>query len=104
MSSTSNGSSNTGVNVALAGLAFQVATLTVFIILTVDYFFRSRSVWSHNTTIITRKFKTFVSFLAIASLFILIRCSYRIDELSGGYSRKSTALRDQGLFIGLESV
>lgn len=104
MSSTSNGSSNVGVNIALAGLGFQVATLTVFILLTVDYFFRSRSVWRYSDIHLPRQFKIFVSFVALATVLILIRCCYRVYELSEGYSRTSKSLRDQDLFIGLESV
>lgn len=104
MSSSSNGSSNVGVNIALAGLVLQVATLTIFILLTVDYFVRSRSVWRYSDIHLPRRFKIFVSFLALATILILIRCCYRVYELSEGYSRTSKALRDQGLFIGLESV
>ena len=104
MSATAKASSKNGVDIALAGLALQVATLTAFAVLTVDYFFRSRLVWRHNATIMTRKFTSFIVFLAFATILILIRCCYRIDELSGGYSRTSSSLRDQKLFIGLESV
>lgn len=102
MSSTSDGSSNVGVNIALAGLGFQVATLVVFIALTVDYFVRSRKVWM--ATRLPLKFKVFVSFLTLATVLILIRCCYRVYELNGGYSSDSEALRDQALFIGLEAV
>jgi hypothetical protein len=101
MSSQSNGKSNVGVNIALAGLSIQVITLFVFCVLVVDYFIRSRSVWT-KTPLPTR-FKVFCGTLALATILILIRCAYRIYELSEGYSRNSTALRDEGLFIGLES-
>jgi len=104
MSSSSNGSSNVGVNIALAGLAFQVATLVVFILLTVDYFVRSRSVWRYGDIHLPRQFKIFVGFIAFATILILIRCCYRVYELSEGYSRTSKSLRDQDLFIGLESI
>lgn len=101
-SSTSNGKSTTGVNIALAGLAFQVATLTIFIILTVDYLIRSRPVW--RTARLPARFMVFVSFLSLATILILTRCCYRVYELNEGYSRNSKALRDQSLFIGLEAV
>ena len=104
MSSSSNGSSNVGVNIALAGLGFQVATVLIFIFLTVDYFLRSRSVWRHSNIHLPRQFKIFVGFIALATILILIRCCYRVYELSEGYSRTSKSLRDQGLFIGLESM
>ena len=104
ISASDNGSASNGVNIALAGLSFQVATLTIFTLLTVDYFVRSRSVWRYSETRLPRQFMIFVSFIALATILILIRCCYRIYELNQGYSRTSTALRDQGLFIGLESV
>lgn len=111
MSSTSNGSSDAGVNIALAGLAFQVATLVVFVTMTVDYFVRSRDVWMRPNSKARRihvqlptRFLVFVSFLSLATLLILVRCCYRVYELNEGYSRNSEALRDEGLFIGLESV
>ncbi|KAI1620606.1 RTA1 like protein-domain-containing protein [Exophiala viscosa] len=101
-SASANGPSSAGVNIALAGLSFQVATLTIFIILTVDYFIRSRAVWMAAR--IPARFTIFVSFLSAATLLILARCCYRVYELNDGYSRTSAALRDQPLFIGLETV
>lgn len=102
MSSTSNGASQTGVDIALAGLIFQVITLTAFVTLSLDYAFRSRSVWMAKG--LPRRFWNFVAFLSLATILIFIRCAYRIYELSEGYSRDSEALRDEPLFIALESV
>lgn len=47
-------------------------------------------------------FKVFGGFLAFSILCILVRCVYRIDELSDGYH--GPLIHDQGLFIGLEGV
>ncbi|KEF56751.1 uncharacterized protein A1O9_06941 [Exophiala aquamarina CBS 119918] len=102
MSSTSNGKSTAGVNIALAGLSFQVATLVLFVGWTVDYIARSRHVWRFAQ--IPGRFVVFAVFLTLALLTIMIRCCYRVYELNEGYSRESEALRDQPLFIGLESV
>lgn len=102
MSSKSNGESTDGVNIALAGLVFQVFTLTVFVGAIIDYIIRSRHVWGYAQ--IPSRFLVFSSFLALATLTILIRCCYRVYELNQGYSDESEALRDQPLFIGLESV
>jgi len=102
MSSTSNGDSDVGVNIALAGLSLQVATLVIFLLLVIDYFIRSRSIWSQAQ--LSTRFKVFCAALAVATVLILIRCAYRIFELSEGYSQTSEALRDEPLFIGLESV
>ena len=100
MSSTSNGDSTTGVNIALAGLAFQVFTLVAFAAFVVDYIIRSRSVWV--ATKYPTKFIIFNVFLTLATILIFIRCSYRLYELREGYSQDSEALRDQPLFLGLE--
>ncbi|RMZ85726.1 hypothetical protein DV737_g430, partial [Chaetothyriales sp. CBS 132003] len=102
MSSTSNGGSQAGVNIALAGLAFQVATLTSFCVLAIDFAWRSRRI--STTTGLPRRFLVFVFFLSAAAIFILIRCCYRVYELSEGYSRDSEALRSQPPFIALEGV
>ena len=102
MSSTSNGDSSVGVNIALAGLAFQVVTLTFFCIVVGDYAVRARhTVAKYGLNL---NFKVFAAALSLAVLTIFVRCCYRVYELSEGYSRDSEALRDEPLFIGLESV
>lgn len=104
MSTTSSGSSQTGVNIAIAGLTFQVFTLTVFILFAIDFairYARGRARQSPATKLET-SFKVFVGFLSLAVLLILIRCIYRIDELSEGYS--GPLISNEGLFIGLEGV
>ena len=61
MSASSNGGSDAGVNIALAGLAFQVITLVFFIATVVDYAFLSRHIW--RPTKLSMKFKIFCGFL-----------------------------------------
>lgn len=103
LSSSTSGSSKTGVNIAIAGLSFQVFTLTIFILLALDYtasYIRGQYT-KHSETLAT-SFKVFVAFLSLAILSILIRCVYRIDELSNGYS--GPLIHNEGLFIGLEGV
>jgi hypothetical protein len=101
MSSQSGGSSKNGVDIGLAGLAFQVATLVVFIALAVDYALRYRKEPESSKVGLDGRFKIFLSFLSLATILIFIRCAYRIYELSDGYQGK--ALHDEGLFIALES-
>lgn len=84
---------------SLAGLAFQVFTLCVFIMLGADYMVRWKS---NGTTVLTARFKLFAVFLSVAIIFILARCAYRIDELSDGYNGK--IFHDQISFIILEGV
>ena len=74
MSATSNGGSSAGVNIALAGLAFQVATLVTFVIATVDYMVLSRHVWQQAK--LPLKFKIFAGGLSLATVLILVRCCY----------------------------
>jgi hypothetical protein len=102
ISSSTDKDSSIGVNIALAGLGLQVATLVAFIVLVVDYLVRSKVVWSKIN--FTTRFRVFALALATATILILVRCCYRVYELNQGYQRTSSALRDQGLFIGLESV
>ena len=104
LSSTSSGSSNVAVDVSKAGLSFQVFTLVVFIALTVDYairYIRARRIEERKASLPV-SFKVFVAFLSLAVILILIRCAYRIDELSDGYH--GPLIHNQGLFIGLEGV
>ncbi len=48
------------------------------------------------------RFKIYLGFLILAILLILIRCIYRIDELSDGYT--GPLFHQEGVFYGLESV
>lgn len=74
MSATSNGGNQSGVNIALAGLAFQVFTLVAFIIAVLDYMWLSRRVWRNMQ--LGWRFKSFAVFLTAATVLILIRCCY----------------------------
>ena len=74
MSASSNGGSSAGVNIALAGLCFQVATLAFFLTAVVDYMVLSRHVW--QPTKLPMPFKIFCTFLGLAIILILTRCSY----------------------------
>ncbi|OQN98825.1 hypothetical protein B0A48_15171 [Cryoendolithus antarcticus] len=104
MSSQSNGSSKTGVNIGLAGLSFQVIFLFTFVVLSLLF------AWSYRKDVkagraatenLDGRFKWFLGFLTLATTLIFVRCSYRIYELSGGYS--GSALHSQAEFITLES-
>lgn len=89
-----------GVNISLAGLVFQVATLLVFAVFFVDYILSCKrsSSWAR----VTKPLKFFLVFLFLAYFLILLRCVYRIVELHDGYF--SEWFRDQPLFIALESA
>ncbi|KAH7157745.1 RTA1 like protein-domain-containing protein [Dactylonectria estremocensis] len=89
-----------GENISLAGLVFQVVTLVVFAALFIDYVVIATRSPSQNRP--TKAMNTFIGFLFASTVIILIRCVYRIVELGQGYF--SETFRDEGLFIGLESV
>ncbi|KAF7537719.1 hypothetical protein G7Z17_g12794 [Cylindrodendrum hubeiense] len=89
-----------GENISLAGLIFQVITLVVFAALFADYVFKaSRSPSYHR---LNKGMMIFLGLLFASTIIILTRCTYRIVELGKGYF--SAIFRDEGLFIGLESV
>ncbi|KAI5458617.1 RTA1 like protein-domain-containing protein [Mariannaea sp. PMI_226] len=101
LSTISSGSSQTGIHIAMAGLALQVVVLAIFCLLLGDYlvrYFRSAS-----TSSLSFRMRVFFSFLSLAVLLILGRCAFRCYELSKGYTN-SDLVTDQGLFIGLEGV
>lgn len=104
LSSSTSGSNQVGVDLALFGLSFQVLTLCIFIGLCIDYFVRCSRGWKSDgsKSALTPRFKRFLGFLSVAIVLILLRCAYRIDELSQGYS--GPLIGDEGLFIGLEGV
>lgn len=100
MSASSSGSSQTGVDIALAGLIFQVITLIVFSVLLGDFlvrYLRSRKGMDIGT-----RGKLFFGFLSLTVILILIRCIFRADELKQGYSGDLIGRED--LFIALEGV
>lgn len=106
LSSTSTGSDTSGEDITLAGLVFQVFTLAVFIAMGLDYLFRYISYRKcqqvDQRQILSTRFGIFGVFFSASVLFILIRCCYRIAELSQGYS--GSLFHEEGLFIALESV
>ena len=104
LSSTSSGGSRTAVDVSIVGLSWQVFTLCVFIVLSLEFawrYTRARDA-SIDSRVLPTRFKLFIGFLSLAILLIFIRCIYRIDELSDGYG--GPLIHNEGLFIGLEGV
>lgn len=98
---------NIGEDIMIAGLVFQVVTLLIFAVLAGDVFF---SMWKHRAELpaetaplrASKKFRLFIGATVLSFLCILIRCSYRIAELQGGWG--SPIMRKEVDFIVLESV
>ncbi|KAI5366092.1 putative RTA-like protein [Septoria linicola] len=98
-----------GDRIMTTGLALQVATMLVFAALAADYAFavrRNKHQLNTETSVLrnSKQFKLFIAALCVSYTCILIRCAYRLAELSKGWGPQNDILRDQGLFIGLDSV
>jgi hypothetical protein len=102
-----------GNNLMIAGLAVQVVTLLIFILLALDFAIRTNyrigQVGSHNALnprhAALRKswrFKGFLIALSLSTLCIFTRCVFRVAELSDGWS--GHLMKVQHYFIGLEGV
>ncbi|KAF2134861.1 RTA1-domain-containing protein [Dothidotthia symphoricarpi CBS 119687] len=103
----------TGNDIMLAGLAVQVFTLLVFILLAVDFAFRTtRRVCRHGASSALdpaysklRKLKMFKGFLValtFSTLCVFTRCVFRVAELSDGWG--GYLMKTQRYFIGLEGA
>jgi hypothetical protein len=100
-------SSNIGNDVILVGLVSQVITLSIFGLLAIDVWVR---IMKHKRDFSptakevhdSRHFKGLLGAILVAYLFILIRCVYRIPEMSGGWS--NPIMQNQILFIILDGV
>jgi hypothetical protein len=101
-----------GNHIMLAGLAFQVFTLLIFILLAVDFAFKTiRRVRTlkedaldptHAKLRASFKFKGFLVALIFATLCIFTRSVYRVAELSEGWT--GHLISTQKYFIGLEGA
>lgn len=107
LSSASSGASQAGIDVAMAGLILQVIVLVIFCGFFADYMIRYRKLRQRSSGAGVREIgtrqKLFFSGLASSIILILARCSYRVDELSQGYT-DSDKVTNEPLFIGLEGV
>lgn len=101
MSVSAKGASQLGVNLALAGLAFQVVTIVIFCGFMGDFtirYFRS----GINATERGWRVYTFFSCLYGVVILITVRCVFRLVELREGYG--GSLVKDEALFIGLEGT
>jgi hypothetical protein len=96
-----------GNNIMIAGLVFQVITLLVFVVLAVDFAFRTKRsrIVSHSRDeglLASLPFRGMLAALTLSTFCIFVRCVFRVAELSGGWS--GPIMGRQDLFIGLEGV
>lgn len=96
---TDEADTQVGVGISLAGLSFQVITLTLFSALFADYLVSYLRKYRGQ---VSGRMKIFLVFLFLAVIFILVRCAYRIVELKDGYHGED--FRNEPKFIALESA
>jgi len=80
----------TGINIMLAGLSSQVASLFIFSVMALEYFYRlykNPQFWNTENSVLyeSKLFRTFLGGLALATLTIFTRSVFRVAELSGGF-------------------
>jgi hypothetical protein len=106
-------SPQSGNHIMIAGLAFQVFTLLIFIILSTDFAIKT---WTrvnrmgkeealdpkHHALRNSMKFRGFIIALAFTTLCIFTRSVYRVAELSEGW--QGHLIKTQKYFIGLEGA
>ncbi|KAL2862485.1 RTA1 domain-containing protein [Aspergillus lucknowensis] len=108
-------SQSTGVNVMIAGLASQVAALTLFITLACEFAFRlrRRSQTGRPADAEERKdgfaairekrrWKVFLCAISLSTLVVYIRSIFRVVELNGGFD--SELANDEVAFMVLEGA
>jgi len=105
---------DTGDNIMVAGLAFQVLTLLIFMCLCGDFAFRTykryrtmgESAFDQNPAFVKLrgdwKFKGFMYALTLATICIFWRSVYRVVELAEGWT--GHLIKQQWLFVGFEGV
>ncbi|CZR53242.1 related to YER185w, Rta1p [Phialocephala subalpina] len=100
--------SNTGKNIMLAGLIFQLISLSLFAVACTDFFLRvrkQRGMWNprYLNIVNSKLFKAFLFGLATATITIFVRSVYRCAELSGGFN-STLFTSDEALFMILEGL
>ncbi|KAL8716365.1 MAG: hypothetical protein Q9220_000272 [cf. Caloplaca sp. 1 TL-2023] len=110
--SHSNKSPETGDHIMVTGLAFQVFTLLVFMILCADFAIRTVVRMNrmgqaaldptHATLRRSGKFRAFLVALTLSTICIFIRSVFRVVELGEGW--EGALIKNQTLFIVLEGV
>jgi hypothetical protein len=101
-----------GNRIMIAGLAFQVATMLLFLIFAADFAWRTYShrgvlqvtALEHQRAQLSRSwpFRAFIAALTLSTLLIFTRCVFRVAELSEGW--EGHLANTQKYFVGLESA
>ncbi|PBP25995.1 RTA1 like protein [Diplocarpon rosae] len=102
------------INVLRAGLGMQVASLSIFIVLSADFAWRvlkKKNLWNTRFVDVREKkrFKPMLIGFFTAAILILARSAYRIEELSQGFvppedNAEILYMIFEGAMIGLASI
>ncbi|KAL7621345.1 hypothetical protein AAE478_008666 [Parahypoxylon ruwenzoriense] len=104
-------STDTGDNIMIAGLSFQVFTLLVFMLLSLDFGIntlrrrRQQLTGGGNSSGSSKHslmFRIFPAALALSTICVFWRSVYRVAELSRGWT--GPLMERQDLFVGFEGV
>jgi hypothetical protein len=104
---TTQSTDQLGINIMLAGLSVQVASLALFAGLCTDFanrLYRNPQAWSNQFNVLYQspKFSAFLYSLCLATLTIFVRSIFRVAELSGGF--RGPLANNQVSFMILEGV
>ena len=112
LASTANthAASDIGVNIMVAGLSTQLAATTAFAGLCLHLMFNIRrrpELLSHDDQELVRfrqskKFRLFLCAIAVGVVTILVRCAFRVAELSEGF--KGKVANNEALFMVFDSA
>ncbi|EPS44782.1 hypothetical protein H072_1234 [Dactylellina haptotyla CBS 200.50] len=96
-----------GTNITIAGLAWQVFTMTLFMALCGEFAWRCyqrRDSFDESQRSFreSKRFKYFLIALGAATLFIYVRCIYRVAEMADGWGGRLMA--NETYFLVLEGL
>ncbi|KAJ5692836.1 RTA1-domain-containing protein [Penicillium macrosclerotiorum] len=96
-----NGDTAPGTNTMVAGIVFQLVSLTIFVVCAADFLRRSLHL-GHLRTLTTGKLSYQLGAMVLSVVCIYIRSIYRTIELSQGWS--GYLITHESYFIGLDGV
>ncbi|EWC44263.1 hypothetical protein DRE_01089 [Drechslerella stenobrocha 248] len=96
-----------GTNIMIAGLAWQVVTMTLFMALCAEFAYRCykhKHLFDVSQASLrsSKKFRYFLVALGVATLLIYIRCVYRVAELAEGWN--GPLMLSETYFLVLEGL
>jgi hypothetical protein len=91
--------SSTGTNIMVAGIVFQMASITVFAALFVDFLRRVRKI---GNGLLTRDMKALIWATTFSVVLIYVRSIYRTVELAQGWD--GYLITREGYFLGFDGA